>query len=138
MSRMMLTAGALCLAIPCSAMAAASHTKARYAIAHEPKALIPAQHVDPNTFTNMHFAILGRTATWDFTFSCSGYRCKFQNTHHAFNVEDGSYVVISAVLDNELSDIADEEMMVPAAGSPQTAISETTEFCELCIVESER
>ncbi len=138
MSRMMLTAGVLCLAIPCSAMAAASHTKALYATAQGPKALVSAQHMDPDAFTSMHFAIRGRTSTWNFTFNCNGYRCKFQNSHHAFNVEDGSYVAISAVLDSELSDIADEDMMAPATGSSQTAISGTAELCEFCLTESER
>jgi hypothetical protein len=119
-------------------MAAASHTKARYATAQDPKALVPAPHIDPDAFTSMHFAIRGRTATWDFTFDCNGYRCKFQNSHHAFNVEDGSYAAISAVLDSELSDIADEEMMVPVTGSSQTAIGGTAELCEFCLTESER
>jgi hypothetical protein len=135
---MILTAGVLCLTIPCSAMAAASNTKARYAAAQEPKALVPAQHVDTSAFTTMHFAILGRTATWDFTFSCSGYRCKFQNIHHTFSVEDGSYVAISAIFDSELSDIAGEEMMVPATGASQAALSRSADLCESCVTDGER
>ncbi len=138
MSRMMLTAGALCLAIPYSAIAAVSHTKARYATTQESKALVPAQHINPRAFTSMRFTIRGRTATWDFTFSCSGYRCKFQNSHHARDTEESSYVTIAEVFDSELSDIADQETITPATGSNHTAVSGARELYELGVTGSER
>jgi len=104
MTRMMLSASALCLAVPVSLAATPpsnvpSTSRIRQAHPPLPRVLLPVTRADAHALSAMRFAVRGRTATWSFDFTCNGAHCKFLNTHHRRDREDPGYVAIDTSFD---------------------------------------
>jgi len=97
-----LIAAALCFTVSWSAMISRPHITVRYRLA---QFLTPGaeQSVDSGDSVARRFVMRARTASWDFAFSCSEGRCRFEGSRHPRDRGDTGDVTIAAFFSGDRS-----------------------------------
>jgi hypothetical protein len=96
---MMLMAGVLSVAAPCTLTAASPADVPARDVARSThnRTLVSKPEPDESAVQAMHLSIRGRTATWSFYFSCAGPHCRFRNSHHSRDRQELSYISLATI-----------------------------------------